>query len=120
MADIRDKIMKKAAPQLQPGETMITAFVAQTKPWWWMLMGLVIFMALNRYRTVVVTTQRILVFDSGRWSTTKVGDLVQEVPRSVRIGPASGLWYSTDVLGEPLNIHKRFHKDIDIADGVTV
>ena len=120
MANIRDKIIKKAEPHLQPGETAVTAFFAQTKPWWWMLMGYILFIALNRYRTVVVTTQRILVFDSGRWSTTKVGDLVREVPRSVRLGPPSGVWYSTDVLGEPLNIHKRFHKDINLADGVTV
>ncbi len=120
MADIRQKIINSAAPQLQPGETAITAFAAQTKPWWWLLFGAVLFMALNHYRTVVITDRRILVFDSGKWTTTKAKTLLHEIPRATKIGPASGLWYSTDVLGEPLNIHKRFHKDVAMADGVPV
>ena len=36
---------------------------------------------------------------------------------STKIGPASGLWYRTEALGERLYIHKRFHKDIAAADG---
>ncbi len=117
MADIRTKIMNNAAPHLQPGETAIAAFPTQTKPWWWLMIGVVPFMIFNKYRTVVVTDRRILVFNSGTWSTTKADELIREVPRSVRIGPAHGLWYHTDALGEPLNVHKRFHKDIALADG---
>ncbi|MEZ5230777.1 MAG: hypothetical protein R2710_30130 [Acidimicrobiales bacterium] len=77
-----------------------------------------LFIVFNEYRTIVITDRRILVFDSGKWSTTKANSLVREVPRSLKIGPASGLWYKTEILGEPLHIHKRFHKDIAMADGV--
>ncbi len=116
MADIRQKIIKNATPHLQPGETPIAAFVTQTKPWWWMLMGLVVFVALNRYQPVVVTDRRIIVFDSGRWMTTKAKSIVREAPRNIAMGPASGLWYTMNALGEPLQVHKRFHKDIAAAD----
>ena len=43
--------------------------------------------------------------------------LLRELPRATRIGPASGLWYRTEALGERIYVHKRFHKDIEIADG---
>lgn len=81
-------------------------------------MGAVIFVVLNRYRPVVVTDRRIIVFDGGRWTTTKVNAVVREVPRSVRIGPAKGLWYTTTALGEPLHVHKRFYGEITRADSV--
>ena len=32
------------------------------------------------------------------------------------IGPARGLWYKSERLGERLYVHKRFHKDIAQAD----
>jgi hypothetical protein len=41
------------------------------------------------------------------------------LPRQTLIGPAHGLWYRVDSLGERLYINKRFHKDIRAADGVT-
>jgi hypothetical protein len=53
-------------------------------------------------------------------STTTGKEIVRELPRSVKIGPASGLWYKCDTLGERLYIHKRFHKDVAAADSVTV
>jgi hypothetical protein len=47
---------------------------------------------------------------------TPVKDVLHELPRSTRIGPASGLWYKTEALGERLYVAKRFHKDIEEAD----
>ena len=118
MAKINDKIAANAAGHLQPGEQVQAAFATQTKPWWMMLLGMVVFIVANRYRPVVVTDGRIIVFDGGRWATTAVKSVVREVPRSVRIGPAKGLWYTTNALGEPLHVHKRFHGEINRADAV--
>jgi hypothetical protein len=64
----------------------------------------------------VVTDRRILVCRSGRLSTTKVHEVLHELPRTTQIGPASGLWYKCETLGERLYVHKRFHKDIAQAD----
>jgi hypothetical protein len=47
---------------------------------------------------------------------TKVNEVIDELPRHTQIGPASGLWYKCETLGERLYIHKRFHKDIAQAD----
>jgi hypothetical protein len=70
----------------------------------------------NAYRVVVVTDRRILVCRSGRLGVTKVNEVIDELPRHTQIGPASGLWYKCETLGERLYIHKRFHKDIAQVD----
>lgn len=116
MADIPAKIIRNAAPHLEPGETALVAFPGQTKPMWWMIAGAVLFVVFNRYRSIVITDRRILVFDSGRWSTAKATTLIRELPRSTTIGPAEGMWYTTDALGETLHVHLRFHDEIAAAD----
>jgi hypothetical protein len=113
---IQDRIAAAAAPFLEPGETARTAFVAQTTSSWWILLGFVPFLLLNKYRCVVVTDRRILVLDSGKLASTKPRSVIRALPRSTRIGPAAGLWYVTGNLGETLRIHKRFHGDIAAAD----
>jgi hypothetical protein len=114
---IQDRIAAAAAPFLEPGETTQTAFVAQTASTWWILIGLVPFLLLNKYRCVVVTDRRILVLDSGKLASTKPRSVIRALPRSTRIGPfTAALWYVTGNLGETLRIHKRFQKDIDAAD----
>jgi hypothetical protein len=49
-------------------------------------------------------------------TTTPIKEVLRELPRSTRIGPPSGLWYKTEVLGERMYINKRFHKDVEAAD----
>ena len=112
---IRDKIRAKTAAHLHPGEQVQAVFGAQTASQYWMLLAYVVFFAMNKYRCVVVTDQRILVFNSGHFLTAAPKELVNELPRATRIGPASGLWHVVD-LGEELRVHKRFHKDIVAAD----
>ena len=113
---IRDKIREKTAGHLKPGEQVQAVFGAQTASQYWMLLAYVVFFAMNKYRCVVVTDQRIMVFDSGTWKTADPKELLHEVPRATRIGPPSGLWYVTELGGEELRIHKRFHKDVEAAD----
>ena len=117
---IRDKMSANAAPHLQPGETIQAVFGAQTTSQYFALLSYWIILFTNAYRVVVVTDRRILVAKSGRLTTTPVKEIVRELPRNTRIGPPSGLWWRCETLGEKLYVHKRFHKDVNAADGVPV
>jgi hypothetical protein len=113
---IQEKIAANSAQFLEPGERTQSAFAAQTTSSWWILLGVLPFLLINKNRCVVVTDRRILLLDSGKLTSTKPRSVVRVLHRSTRIGPAAGLWYVTDALGETLRIHKRFHADIAAAD----
>jgi len=78
---------------------------------WWIIV------IRNSFRVVVVTTADTRV-PSGRFRMTPVKELRHELPRRTRIGPAKGLWFKCESLGERLYIHKRFHKDVEAADAL--
>src|ERR1700674_5294839 len=101
-----------ASHLLQEGETVRAVFPGQTTLSWRIII------IKNSYRVVVVTDRRILVCQSGRFRPTTVNEVAEELPRETRIGPAKGLWYRCDTLGERLYIHKRFHKDVATADAL--
>jgi len=106
-----------AAQYLRPGETVQAVFGAQTaSPWLAALTGVFVFLGFNSYRIVAVTEQRILVLDAGRASMKKARGVVTELPRSTRLGPASGVWHKIQAGGETLRVHRRFYKDIETAD----
>jgi hypothetical protein len=113
---IRDSLRANAQPLLQPGETIQAVFSAQTTSQWVALVSFWIIIFRDAYRAVIVTDRRIIVAKSGRLRTTPVNEVLRELPRATRIGPASGLWHKTEALGERLYVHKRFHKDIAAAD----
>jgi hypothetical protein len=115
---IRDKLRENAAHVLQPGETIQSVFCAQTTSQYFALISVWIILLTNAYRVVVVTDRRILVCASGRFRMTPVKSVLRELPRGVRIGQPSGLWWRSESLGERLYIHKRFHKDVNAADAV--
>jgi hypothetical protein len=115
---LRDKIRANAAHVVQPGETIEAVFAAQTTSQLFALISFWIIVLSDAYRVVVVTDRRILVCKSGRFRVSPVKEVLRELPRSTRIGPASGLWYKTESLGERMYIHKRFHKDIASADAM--
>jgi hypothetical protein len=116
---IRDTLRRNAAPLLTPGESVQAIFPAQTTSAYFALLSYWIIILSKAYRVVVVTDRRILVCRSGRFRITPVKEVLREVPRSVTIGPAHGLWYRCDVLGEKLYINRRFFKDIETADGTS-
>jgi len=64
----------------------------------------------------VVTPQRILVLDAGSMGMSKARGVVTELPRSTRLGRASGMWLVIPANGEKLRVHRRFFKDIETAD----
>jgi hypothetical protein len=115
---IRDKIRANAQHVLRPGEVIQAVIPAQTVSPNFALISYWIIIFSNAYRVIVVTDQRILVCRSGRLTITPVGEVAREAPRATRIGPATGLWYKSESLGEPLYIGKRFYKDVAAADAM--
>jgi hypothetical protein len=113
---IRDKLRQNASHLLQPGEEIQTVFPAQTTSQYFVLISFWIIILSNAYRVVVVTNRRILLCRSGRFRISPVKDVVRELPRQTLIGPAHGLWYRSESLGQRLYINKRFHRDVELAD----
>jgi hypothetical protein len=114
---VRDSMRDSTAAFLQPGESVQAVIGAQTaSAYIAALAGVFVFLGLNRYRIIAVTPQRILVLDAGKASMKKARGLLAELPRSTRLGPASGAWHVVPVDGQKLRVHRRFFKDIEIAD----
>lgn len=114
---LRDSMRDSATPYLQPGEPIQAVIGAQTASQFLAALGgIFIFLGLNRYRMLVVTPQRILILDTGKASMKKARGVVAELPRSTRLGPASGVWHVIPANGENLRVHRRFFKDIEAAD----
>lgn len=112
---IRDKITENSKKFLRPDEPVVAVMVGQRFSGWWGLLTY-LWVFWNRYEAVVVTNQRILVLDCGKWTMGTPRSVLRELPRATRIGPASGLWWKCTSLGEKLYIHRRFHKDVAMAD----
>jgi hypothetical protein len=113
---IRDKMIERVTPFLEPGEQVEQVFAAQTKSPYLALITYWLLVVGNPYRVVAATDRRVVVCRLRRFSGTAVTGIVSEAPRGTRIGPATGIWYKTQALGERLYIHKRFHKDVAAAD----
>lgn len=113
---IRDKMRESAEPYLGPDEQIQAVFGAQTISQYWAPITLMVLLFTNAYRVVVVTDRRILVCRAGRLVSTSVKEVLRELPRATRIGPASGFWHRSETLGERLYTHKRFYEDVVRAD----
>jgi hypothetical protein len=114
---LRDKMSESARQFLRADEPIQAVIGAQTASQWLAgLTGIFIFLSLNRYRILAVTPTRIVVLDAGKTSMTKARGVVMELPRSTRLGPASGLWHQVPAGNETLRVHRRFFRDIETAD----
>lgn len=47
---------------------------------------------------------------------TKAKGVLAELPRATKLGPGTGMWHVIRVGDEKLRVHRRFFKDIAIAD----
>lgn len=115
---IREKIIEHAQPLLEPGEQIQAVIPAQTKNGWLGALGIFWLIFTNNYRPIVVTDRRIAITESGRWKMAQPTSIYKSLDRNTQIGPASGIWWKSTSLGEPLYIHKRFHKDVAKADAL--
>jgi hypothetical protein len=114
---LRDSMRDSAAAYVPPGEPVQAVLGAQTASQWMMpLTGFLFFRFINSYRIVAVTPERILVLDAGKSSMKKARGVVAELPRSARLGPGSGVWHVIPAGQEKLRVHRRFYKDIQLAD----
>ncbi len=117
---LRDTMRGSAAQYLEPGEQIQAVIGAQTASQWLAaLTGIFVFLGLNKYRILAVTPTRIVVLDAGKVSMSKARGVVMELPRSTRLGPATGLWHQVPAGQETLRVHRRFFKDVETADSVT-
>ena len=118
---LRDAQLSSATPFLRPGEPVQAIFGAQTASQWLAaLTGIFVFLGFNRYRIVAVTPARIVVLDAGKTSMKKARGVVMELPRSIQLGPATGLWHRIPAGQETLRVHRRFYKELKAADGAVV
>jgi hypothetical protein len=114
---LRDSMRESAAQYLRPGEPIQAVIGAQTASQWLAgLTGIFVFLGLNHYRILAVTPNRILVLDAGKSSMKTARGVVTELPRSTRLGPGSGVWHQVPAGNEKLRVHRRFYKDMEIAD----
>ena len=114
---LRDAMRDSAVPYLGPGEPVQAVIGAQTASQWLAaITGVLVFLGFNHYRILAVTPTRIVVLDAGKVSMKKARGVVTELPRSTRLGPATGLWHQIPAGGEKLRVHRRFFKDIETAD----
>jgi hypothetical protein len=114
---LRDAMRDSAAPYLEPGEPVQAVIGAQTASQWLAaITGILVFLGFNHYRILAVTPTRIVVLDAGKVSMKTARGAVMELPRSTRLGPATGLWHQIPAGQETLRVHRRFFKDIEIAD----
>ena len=96
---------------MRPDEAVQAVIAAQT-------MGSMAIAGVNKYRILVVTTGRILVLDTGKFSLRKALGVVAELPRSTRLGTVTGVnsMHKTRVGDETLYIGRQFWKDIGSVD----
>lgn len=115
---LRDKLMSRSEPYLEPGETVRHVFMGQTGPNpMWALLTYWIMLVKGKYFIFAVTDRSILVIRASKWMPSKPKELEARLPRATPIGPVSGtLWGRTEALGQRVWIHKRFHKDVEAAD----
>lgn len=113
---LRDKIAAAAAPYLQPGETVQTAFGAMGTSPYWSLLSYWIIVVKDANRAVVATDRRIILFRTSRLRWTKFKQIETEVPRSTRLGEPSGLNWKCSAFGPTIWVNKRFHKDVRQTD----
>ncbi|NNN32596.1 hypothetical protein HLK59_19955 [Streptomyces sp. S3(2020)] len=63
-------------------------------------------------RVVLMTDRGVVVLEYGRFSTVKPTRLVARLPLGTAMGPLSGLWARTELAGERLWVHRRWHGSV--------
>ena len=115
---LNEAITHNGGSLLDPGEVIQAVIPAQTRSGWLGAHGSPLMLLVSRFRPIIVTDRRIMITDAGRFGQERPRSVVVSLPRATRIGPASGRWWKCVTLGESLYVHKRFHKDVEVADAL--
>jgi hypothetical protein len=116
-------LAERAAPLLPSGSHVRQAFVCQTAPYFALFLinwatGLAMFWIT--YRCVAVAEDAIYVLDGPKlpklWGGAKPTSIAGKLPRHTQLGPVSGRWGQTTLLGERHWVKRRFHAEIAAAD----
>lgn len=63
-------------------------------------------------RVVLLTDRGVVVLEYGRFSGVRPTRLLARLPSGTALGPLSGLWARTELAGERLWIHRRWHGSV--------
>jgi len=116
---LREKLRERVQPYLEPGETIQSVFPAQTGPTPWLAgaFGALIYMFIAKYRIVVATDRALILLKAGAFAPMKPTELLQRLPRNIRLGPYEGkIWGKVQIGGERHFVHRRFRGDVEAAD----
>jgi hypothetical protein len=114
---LEEKMRASAARYVRHGEQVHAVIGAQTKnPYLVVLVGFW-YLLFNRYRMIVVTSERIAVLDAGKVSFKRPRAVLYEHHRDTQLGPAAGrFWHKADLGDETLYVHRRFFNELAKAD----
>ncbi len=81
------------------------------------LVGAVIAAALTTRRVVLATDRGLVVLEYGRFGGVKPTKVIARLPQGTAIGTLSGTWAQTELAGERLWVHKKWHGDTAVPAG---
>lgn len=81
------------------------------------LAGAVIAAALTTRRVLIATDRGVVVLEYGRFGGAKPTKVVARLPQGTAIGSLSGTWAQTELAGERLWVHKKWHGDAAVPVG---
>lgn len=112
---LQQRLRARVAPVLPPGTDVRHVILCQTgpSPWFFLVTYLTFFWI--HYRVVAVTDDAIYVLRASKL-TARPKEVITTLPRQTRLGPVSGLWGKTELMGERHWVHKRFHNEIAAID----
>jgi hypothetical protein len=117
---LRDKLIGRVQPLLEPGEEVREAFPARSGPNPNLVLLTWLTNFFSKYWLVAVTDRGIVVFAAAsKMKVTTPGAIAARFPRGTTLGPASGALFarlSVSVEDKPLWVHRRFFKDVERAD----
>ncbi|MFJ9381008.1 hypothetical protein [Streptomyces sp. NPDC101455] len=81
------------------------------------LVGAVVAAALTTRRVVLATDRGLVLLEYGRFGGVKPTKVIARLPQGTAIGTLSGTWARTDLAGERLWVHKKWHEDAAVPAG---
>ncbi|HLI16477.1 MAG TPA: hypothetical protein VKV23_10570 [Acidimicrobiales bacterium] len=117
MAPLREKLAARVQRFLEPGERVEHVFLAQSGPNPNLTFLTFLTLLVTKFRIVAVTDRAIVVLRAG-WRQTVPKGVLDRLPRTTQLGPATGALWSRLNLGDgrPTWVHRRFYGDVEAAD----